>query len=70
MCDKNIWDAQISILKNKYSVSILSLKNISTVDDAVQKIVNKNKKKISVIGFSMGGFIAICLLYTSDAADE
>ena len=45
MCDKNIWDAQISILKNKYSVSILSLKNISTVDDAVQKIVNKNKKK-------------------------
>ena len=45
MCNKNIWDAQISILKNKYSVSILSLKNISTVDDAVQKIVNKNKKK-------------------------
>ena len=61
MCDKNIWDAQISILKNKYSVSTLSLKNISTVDDAVQKIVNKNKKKISVIGFSMGGFIAIKL---------
>ena len=61
MCDKNIWDAQISILKKKYSVSILSLKNIDTVDDAVQKIVNKNKKKISVIGFSMGGFIAIKL---------
>ena len=61
MCDKNIWDAQISILKKKYSVSIPSLKNIATVDDAVQKIVNKNKKKISVIGFSMGGFIAIKL---------
>ena len=61
MCNKNIWDAQISILKKKYSVSIPSLKNIATVDEAVQKIINKNKKKISVIGFSMGGFIAIKL---------
>jgi pimeloyl-ACP methyl ester carboxylesterase len=61
MCDQNIWDAQISILKNKYSVSIFSLKSIATLDDAVQKIINKNKKKISVIGFSMGGFIAIKL---------
>ncbi len=47
--------------KKKYNVSIPSLKNIATVDDAVQKIINKNKKKISVIGFSMGGFIAIKL---------
>ena len=68
MCNKDIWDAQISILKKNYSVSIPSLKNIVTLDDAVQKIINKNKKKFSVIGFSMGGFI--CLLYTSDAADE
>ena len=61
MCNKKIWDAQISILKKKYSVSIPSLKNIATVDDAVQKIIKKNKKKFSVIGFSMGGFIAIKL---------
>ena len=61
MCTNSIWDAQISILKKKYNVSIPSLKNIATVDDAVQKIINKNKKKISVIGFSMGGFIAIKL---------
>ena len=61
MCNKNIWDAQISILKKKFSVSIPSLKNIASVDDAVQKIINKNKKKISVISFSMGGFIAIKL---------
>ena len=61
MCTKSIWDAQISILKKKYSISIPSLKNIVTVDDAVQKIINKNKKKFSVIGFSMGGFIAIKL---------
>jgi len=61
MCTKSIWDAQISILKKNYSVSIPSLKNIVTVDDAVQKIINKNKKKFSVIGFSMGGFIAIKL---------
>ena len=47
--------------KKRYNVSIPSLKNIATVDDAVQKIINKNKKKISVIGFSMGGFIAIKL---------
>ncbi len=61
MCNQNIWDAQISILKKKYSISIFSLKSIATLDDAVQKIINKNKKKISVIGFSMGGFIAIKL---------
>ena len=47
--------------KKNYSVSIPSLKNIFTVDDVVKKIINKNKKKISVIGFSMGGFIAIKL---------
>ena len=51
MCNKNIWDAQISILKKKYSVSIPSLKNIATVDDAVQKIVNKNKKKFPLLVF-------------------
>ena len=61
MCNKTIWDAQIPILKKKYSVSISSLRNIATVDDAVQKIINKNTKKFSVIGFSMGGFIAIKL---------
>ena len=61
MCNQNIWDAQISILKKKYSVSIFSLNSIATLDDAVQKIINTNKKKISVIGFSMGGFIAIKL---------
>ena len=61
MCNKKIWDAQISILKKKYIISIPSLKNITTVDDAVQQITNKYKKKISVIGFSMGGFIAIKL---------
>ena len=51
MCNKKIWDAQISILKKKYSVSIPSLKNIATVDDAVQKIVNKNKKKFPLLVF-------------------
>ena len=61
MCNKTIWDAQIPILKKKYSVSISSLRNIATVDDAVKKIINKNTKKFSVIGFSMGGFIAIKL---------
>jgi len=61
MCNKTIWDAQIPILKKKYSVYISSLRNIATVDDAVQKIINKNTKKFSVIGFSMGGFIAIKL---------
>ena len=51
MCNKNIWDAQISILKKKYSVSIPSLKNIATVDEAVQKIINKNKKKFLLLVF-------------------
>jgi hypothetical protein len=51
MCNKNIWDAQISILKKKYNVSIPSLKNIATVDDAVQKIINKNKKKFLLLVF-------------------
>ena len=51
MCNKYIWDAQISILKKNYSVSIPSLKNIVTVDDAVQKIVNKNKKKFPLLVF-------------------
>ena len=51
MCTNSIWDAQISILKKKYSVSIPSLKNIATVDDAVQKIINKNKKKFLLLVF-------------------
>ena len=51
MCTNSIWDAQISILKKKYNVSIPSLKNIATVDDAVQKIINKNKKKFLLLVF-------------------
>ena len=51
MCNKSIWDAQISILKKRYNVSIPSLKNIATVDDAVQKIINKNKKKFLLLVF-------------------
>ena len=51
MCNKKIWDAQISILKKKYIISIPSLKNITTVDDAVQQITNKYKKKFPLLVF-------------------
>ncbi len=57
MCTNSIWDAQISILKKKYNVSIPSLKNIATVDDAVQKIINKNKKKFLLLVFQWEGLL-------------
>jgi len=61
MCDRTLWQSQIPVLKKKFIVSVPSLKNYKTINESVKKIAHKNNKKLSIIGFSMGGFIAIKL---------
>ena len=61
MCDSTLWQSQIPVLKKKFIVSVPSLKNYKSINESVKKIAHKNNKKLSIIGFSMGGFIAIKL---------
>ena len=61
MCDRTLWQSQIPVLKKKFIVSVPSLKNYKTINESIKKIAHKNNKKLSIIGCSMGGFIAIKL---------
>ena len=59
MCDKSMWSNQLDILKKKYKVIIPQL----NIGDSIEKFKNNTLKllpeKFSVIGFSMGGFVAL-----------
>ena len=61
MCDKNIWSNQLDIFKKKYKVIIPQL----DIGDSIEEFKNNTLKllpeKFSVIGFSMGGFVALKL---------
>ena len=59
MCDQSMWSNQLDILKKKYKVIIPQL----NIGDSIEKFKNNTLKllpeKFSVIGFSMGGFVAL-----------
>ena len=59
MCDQNMWSNQLDILKKKYKVIIPQL----NIGDSIEKFKSNTLKllpeKFSVIGFSMGGFVAL-----------
>jgi len=59
MCDERIWKPTIEIFKNNYDLIIPSLKKYKTVKEAAFGIQKKLDINTSIIGFSMGGFIAL-----------
>tara|TARA_B100000073_G_scaffold14062_2_gene11549 strand:+ start:138 stop:833 length:696 start_codon:yes stop_codon:yes gene_type:complete len=61
MCDEQIWINQIVKLKKKYKVIIPSLKRGNTIKAFSSSTLKLLPKKFSIVGFSMGGFIALDL---------
>ena len=61
MCDETIWQSTIKTFKDNYELIIPSLKNYKTVEDAAKNIRKHIDIDTSIIGFSMGGFIALNL---------
>ncbi len=61
MCDENIWKFQIKELRKKYKVIFAKLRKGETVKEYSSNIIKSLPKKFSIIGFSMGGFIALDL---------
>ena len=61
MCDEKIWKFQIKELKKKYKVIFAKVKKGETIKEYSSNIIKSLPKKFSIIGFSMGGFIALDL---------
>jgi len=61
MCDENIWKFQIKELRKKYKVIFAKVRKGETVKEYSSNIIKSLPKKFSIIGFSMGGFIALDL---------
>ena len=61
MCDENIWKFQIKELRKKYKVIFAKVKKGETIKEYSSNIIKSLPKKFSIIGFSMGGFIALDL---------
>ena len=61
MCDKNIWLNQLDILKKKYKVIIPQFNVGNSIEEFKKNTLKLLPEKFSVIGFSMGGFVALKL---------
>jgi len=59
MCDKNMWSNQLNILKKKYKVIIPQLDTGNSIEEFKKDTLRLLPEKFSVIGFSMGGFVAL-----------
>ena len=61
MCDENIWKFQTKELRKRYKVIFAKVKKGETIKEYSSNIIKSLPKKFSIIGFSMGGFIALDL---------
>ena len=61
MCDDQIWTNQLAELEKKYKVIIPNLKRGKTIREFSLNSLKLLPKKFSIVGFSMGGFIALDL---------
>lgn len=61
MCDKNMWSNQLDILKKKYKVVIPQLDVGNSIEEFKKNTLSLLPEKFSIIGFSMGGFVALKL---------
>ena len=61
MCDETMWVNQLDILKKKYKVIIPQLNEGNSIEEFKKNTLKLLPKKFSVIGFSMGGFVALKL---------
>ena len=61
MCNNKMWFNQLKELKKKFKVIIPNLKNGKTINEFSINTLKLLPDTFSVIGFSMGGFVAIKL---------
>ena len=61
MCDKNMWLNQLDILKKKYKLIIPKLDSGNSIEKFKKNTLSLLPERFSVIGFSMGGFVALNL---------
>ena len=61
MCNNEMWQNQLSQLKKKYKVIIPNLKKGKTINEFSINTLKSLPDTFSIIGFSMGGFIALNL---------
>ena len=61
MWEKKMWSNQLDILKKKYKVIIPQLDKGSNIQEFKKNTLKLLPEKFSVIGFSMGGFVALKL---------
>ena len=61
MRDKKMWSNQLDILKKKYKVIIPQLDTGNNIQEFKKNTLKLLPEKFSVIGFSMGGFVALKL---------
>ena len=61
MCNNQMWQNQLTHLKKKYKVIIPELKKGKTINEFSKYTLRSLPDIFSIIGFSMGGFIALDL---------
>ena len=61
MCNNLIWQNQLTQLKKKYKIIIPELKKGKTINEFSKNTLKLLPNTFSIIGFSMGGFIALNL---------
>ena len=61
MCNDHMWQNQLTQLKKKYKVIIPELKQGKTINEFSKHTLKSLPDTFSIIGFSMGGFIALNL---------
>ena len=61
MCNNQMWQNQLTQLKKKYKVIIPELKKGKTINEFSKNTLKSLPDIFSIIGFSMGGFIALDL---------
>ena len=61
MCNNQMWQNQLTQLKKKYKIIIPELKKGKTINEFSKNTLELLPNTFSIIGFSMGGFIALNL---------
>ena len=61
MCNNEMWQNQLTQLKKKYKIIIPNLKKGKTINEFSINTLKSLPDTFSIIGFSMGGFIALNL---------
>ena len=61
MCNKKMWHNQLKLLRENYKLIIPNLKQGESINEFSQNVIKLTHDPFSIMGFSMGGFVALDL---------